>query len=315
MSEGAHVPVLLREVVRGLDLRPGDRVIDGTVGDGGHALAILEHTSPDGSLLGLDADSKAIAVARRALERFGARAVLVHSNFVHMERVAAAHGFQTVDGILLDLGMSSRQLADEARGFSFRRGDPLDMRFDMSEGIPAATLVNTASEAELATLVNELGEEPRARAIARGIARARQTKPIQTAAELTAVVERAVGPVRPGRTHPATRTFQALRIAVNRELENLRTTLPSAVSLLAPGGRLAIISFHSLEDRIVKRYYQRESRDCVCPPRTPACVCGHTATLRLIRPQPITPSQGEIEANPRARSARLRIAEKIARAA
>jgi 16S rRNA (cytosine1402-N4)-methyltransferase len=237
----------------------------------------------------------------------------VHSSFSRLAEIARAHRFVPVDGVVFDLGLSSLQLADPARGFAFMVDGPLDMRFDLAESGPTATeLVNRLPGAELADLLFRYGEERQARRIAEAIVAAR---PIRTTRALAAVIERAVG--RRGRIHPATRTFQALRIAVNDELAALEAALPQAVEILAPGGRLAVISFHSLEDRLVKRFLRRESRDCICPPEMPVCACDHRAMLRLVaqprpgRHKPIRPTADEIASNPRARSARLRVAERM----
>lgn len=301
-----HQPVLYQEVLKGLRPRSGGRYLDATVGGGGHAQGLLEASSPDGLLLALDADPAALEVARQRLTPYGERVILVHANFARLAETADRHGFRPVDGILMDLGLSSLQLADAARGFSFQHDGPLDMRFDPSRGETAAGLVNRLSEAELADLLWRYGDEPAARRIARAILAAR---PVATTAQLAEVVSNAV----PGRRHhhKATRAFQALRVAVNRELEHLEAALPQAVDLLAPGGRLAVIAFHSLEDRIVKELFRNESRDCLCPPTILECICGHRATLRLITRRPLRPSQEEVQRNPRSRSARLRIAERI----
>jgi 16S rRNA (cytosine1402-N4)-methyltransferase len=241
------------------------------------------------------------------LASFGGRVVLVHSSFSRLAEVAHTRHFVSVDGVLLDLGFSSLQLAGPERGFSFMVDGPLDMRFDpKSEAPTAADLVNDLSIEELAALLRKYGEEKRARRIAEAILAAR---PLYTTGELVAVIERATK--KRGRIHPATRTFQALRIAVNDELAVLESALPQAVEVLAPGGRLAVISFHSLEDRIVKRFFRQESRDCICPPEVPVCVCDHRAVLQVIARKPIRPTAEEIADNPRARSARLRIAERI----
>ena len=308
-DQAEHRPVMLNEVVAGLALRPGADVIDGTLGGGGHAAALLAAIAPGGRLLGLDADPAAIARCRHRLAAAIAegRACLVQANFRDLARVANAAGFAAVDGIVLDLGLSSLQLADRTRGFSFQAAGPLDMRFDPSQETRAADLVNRLSEDELADLIYAYGEEPRSRRIARAIVQAR---PLKDSAELAAVIMHAMGRGRQ-RIHPATRTFQALRIAVNDELEALRAALPQAVHLLRPGGRLAVISFHSLEDRIVKQFLQQEARDCICPPRVPRCVCGHRATVRLVTRRPLQPAMEEVIANPRSRSAKLRIAERL----
>lgn len=289
----------------GLQLRPGGQYIDGTVGAGGHAAGILAASSPDGRLLGLDADPNVLALARERLAAFGERAVLVHANFRTLAYQARLRGFDPVDGILLDLGLSSMQLDVPERGFAFQHEGPLDMRFDPAQATTAADLVNHLPEAELADLIYHYGEEPAARRIARAIVARR---PIQTTTELAEIVRRAV----PGhhRRHPATRTFQALRIAVNQELDALEEVLPQAVELLKPGGRLAIITFHSLEDRLVKEFFRKEARGCLCPPEAPTCVCGHQASLRIVTRHPIQPREAEAEHNPRSRSAKLRIAEK-----
>ena len=307
MSVG-HSPGLLAQVLAGLALRPGASCIDGTVGGGGHAVGILRETRPDGRLLGLDRDPTAISLARSRLEPFGERAVLVQGTFADLAEIAVQYGFSPVGGIVLDLGISSWQLDEPGRGFSFQAEGPLDMRMDPTAGPSAADIVNNRSQAELADVIYQFGEEPRARRIARDIVAAR---PLQTTTQLADVVRRAAGH-RPGqRIHPATRTFQALRIAVNGELAALAAVLPQLVTLLAPGGRLAIISFHSLEDRIVKQFLQGEGRDCVCPPGLPKCVCGHRATLQAVSRKPIRPDEAEVSQNPRSRSARLRVAEKL----
>ncbi len=313
--ERNHVAVLFQAVLDGLQIRPGGRYIDATVGSGGHASGILTASSPDGRLLGLDRDLAALEVAGARLASCAGRVGLVHSSFSQLAEVARAHGFVPADGVLFDLGLSSLQLADPGRGFAFMVDGPLDMRFDPQAGEPtAADLVNTLSSEELAVLLARYGEEKRARYIAEAIVAAR---PLHSTVELAAVVEQAVRSV-PGRSgdrwdriHPATRTFQALRIAVNDELVAVGAALPQAVEVLSPGGRLAVISFHSLEDRIVKRFLRQESRDCICSPEMPVCTCEHRATLRLITRKPIRPAAEEVVANPRARSARLRVAERI----
>jgi 16S rRNA (cytosine1402-N4)-methyltransferase len=303
----SHVPVLLEEVVDGLRIEPGGRYIDATVGGGGHACEILAASSPDGVLLGLDRDPNALEVAGARLVGYSGRFELVHSSFAHLAEVAAAHDFVRVDGILLDLGLSSLQLADADRGFSFQVDGPLDMRFDTtSSDSTAADLINQLSWEELADILYEYGEETQSRRVARAIIEAR---PLHTTRQLADVIEQAVGRRR-GRLHPATLAFQALRIAVNEELTALERALPQAVDLLVSGGRLVVIAFHSLEDRVVKRFMRRESRDCICPPELPVCTCGHEATLRVVTRGPIRPTDEEVRMNPRSRSARLRIAER-----
>jgi 16S rRNA (cytosine1402-N4)-methyltransferase len=302
-----HVPVLADEVVEAMEVAAGGCYVDATLGAGGHAARILQASSPDGTLLGIDADAQAVTFAREVLAEFGDRATLVTSNFRHLGKVAAAYGFEKVDGVLMDLGLSSRQLADAGRGFSFSLEGPLDMRMNAGqhpEGTrTAADLVNRLPEAELADLIYKYGEERHSRRIARAIVAAR---PIRTTGQLAEVVAGVVGYRE--RIHPATRTFQALRIAVNDELQALADTLPQARDLLRPGGRLAVISFHSLEDRLVKEFFRDESRDCICPPEAPVCVCNHQATLALVTRKPVRPGAQEIERNPRSRSARLRVA-------
>jgi len=303
-----HIPVLLDEVLEGLSPLSGQRLIDGTLGAGGHTEAILKAVAPHGRVLALDADPSALEIARRRLAAYGDRVRFVNANFAQLAAVARDLDFFPVHGILLDLGLSSMQLDAVERGFSFQSAGPLDMRYDPNSPTTAADLVNNLAQDELADLIYRFGEERRSRTIARAIVAAR---PLQTTHQLAEVVARAVGGRRGDRLHPATRTFQALRIAVNDELDTLRTALPAAMSVLAPGGRLAVISFHSLEDRIVKEFFRRESRDCICPPEQPVCTCGHRATLHIITPKPITVTSAEAALNPRARSAKLRVAESM----
>jgi 16S rRNA (cytosine1402-N4)-methyltransferase len=292
--------------MQALAVRPGGRFVDGTLGGGGHAAAILQASSPDGKLLALDADSTALLRARERLSPFSARVTLVHSSFADLGQVARENGWRAVDGIVLDLGLSSDQLADETRGFSFE-GLQLDMRFDVTRGEPASVLLNELSIEELADLLYRYGEERASRRIAQAIVAAR---PIQSARQLADVVAKAKGGRR-GKIHPATQTFQALRIAVNDELGALAAVLPQAVELLRPGGRLVVITFHSLEDRIVKNFYRTESRGCICPVEQPVCTCGHQATLKIVTAKPIEPTAAEVATNPRARSAKLRAAERL----
>ncbi len=313
--EAGHIPVLAEEVMSMLAPAPGSLQVDTTLGGGGHTERILGAIDPDGRLLGLDADGAAIArVEARLGPRYGDRLVLRQANFRDLAAVAADAGFDQVDGTLFDLGLSSFQLADTDRGFGFRAGGPLDMRFDPARGVPAAELLATLDADELTALFGRYGEEPRSGRIARAIVDARRSAPVATAEELAALVERVVppNPRQPRRTHPATRIFQALRIAVNEELEALEAGLAAALDLLRPGGRLVVLSYHSLEDRIVKRFFAAERRGCVCPPELPVCVCGRSPRLRLVTRPSLTPSAAEIEANPRARSARLRAAERLA---
>ena len=310
-----HLPVLVEEVMSMLAPAPGSLQIDATVGGGGHTERILEATNPDGRLLGLDADGAAIArVDGRLRPRFGDRLVLRQANFRELRTVAPDAGFATVDGLLFDLGLSGFQLADAERGFGFRTGGPLDMRFDTSRGVSAAELLATLDRMELSAVFKRYGEEPQANRIANAIVAARATAPISTAEELASLVER-VAPGNPRgrrRIHPATRVFQALRIAVNAELDALQDALAASIDLLRPGGRLVVLSYHSLEDRIVKRFFAAERRGCICPPELPVCVCGKNPRLRLVTRPSLTPTDAEIAANPRARSARLRAVERLA---
>ncbi len=303
-----HAPVLTEEVVRYLAVRPGGRYLDCTVGGGGHAVAIMEAAAPGGLLLGLDADPLALDIAARSLSRFGAGAKLVQSNFRDLETVCRQHSFVPVHGVLFDLGLSSIQLADASRGFGFQVEAPLDMRFGPGQSLTAADMVNDYDETDLANVLWRFGEERASRRIARAIVRSR---PLKTTTELAALVSRAKGGQHGRRIHPATRTFQALRIAVNDELGALTEALDHVLEVLGNGGRLVVISFHSLEDRIVKQFIARESRDCICPPEVLACTCGHTARLKAATKKAITPGPTEVSANPRSRSARLRAAEKL----
>ncbi len=303
-----HVPVLLGEVISGLALRAGGRFIDGTLGLGGHAEAILGATAPDGRLLGFDRDGDSLMRAQTRLSHFGDRLVAIQASYAEMGRLAPSLGFGSVDGILLDLGLSSLQLDDPQRGFAFRFDAPLDMRFDPRSGATAGDLVNGLPEDELADLIFEYGEERHSRRIARALVRAR---PIVTTAQLAEIVAAAIPGGRREKIHPATRTFQALRIAVNDELGELERALPQTLDLLKPDGRLAVISFHSLEDRIAKQFMKRESTGCLCPPEQIACSCGHVASLRLVTKKPVEASEAEADENPRARSAKLRIAERV----
>ncbi len=312
MKEG-HLPVLADEVITMLAPAPGSLQIDATLGGGGHTERILEASSPSGRVLGLDADPAAVERVRaRLAPRYGDRLVLRQANFRELAAVAADAGFGAVDGCFFDLGLSSFQLADAERGFGIRTGGPLDMRFDPTRGVPAADLLATLSQAELATLFKTFGEEPYSGRIARVIVEARRTAPVSTAEQLAALVERVAPSRAPGRRriHPATRVFQALRIAVNAEMEALETGLRAALDLLRPGGRLVVLSYHSLEDRIVKQLMQAERKGCICPPAVPLCVCGLQPRIRLVT-QSLTPSEAELTANPRSRSARLRAAERL----
>jgi 16S rRNA (cytosine1402-N4)-methyltransferase len=306
-----HRPVLYQEIIHALQPKWDGIYVDATLGAGGHAWGLLNASSPAGRLLGLDVDPQALELARQRLEEFGSRVVLVRASYTTLSAQLAVLGWHAVDGIVLDLGMSSMQVDTPGRGFSFLADAPLDMRFDPGNPTSAADLVNDLPERELADLIFNFGEERRARQVARAIVAAR---PLVTTLQLAQIVARSVlaGKMKPVRgMHPATRTFQALRIAVNHELDAVAEVLPQAVAVLAPGGRLAVISFHSLEDRIVKQFFRRESQDCICPPHQPICTCGHRATIKVINRRPLSAGQAEIDENPRARSARLRVAEKL----
>ncbi|MBV6396660.1 MAG: Ribosomal RNA small subunit methyltransferase H [Anaerolineales bacterium] len=301
-----HLPVLYKEIIHALQPHASGRYVDGTVGAGGHARGILEACAPDGQLLGLDLDPQALALARETLAPFGQRARLAQASYTSISQQLSQLGWDAVDGILLDLGLSSMQLDTPERGFSFQHDAPLDMRFSPQNPTTAATLVNMLEEDELADLLYRYGEESDGRRIARAIVHAR---PLQTTRQLAEVVV-GVSP-RKGRVHPATQTFQALRIAVNEELDSVTEALPKAVSALRSGGRLAVISFHSLEDRIVKDFFREQSRDLVNPPYEPIYEHERKAILKEVNRKPILPSEIETADNPRARSAKLRIAEKL----
>lgn len=310
---GSHQPVLLEEVTGLLAVASVRRVLDGTVGYGGHARALLQRL-PQAELLGLDRDEEALRGAAEALREFGPRVRLFQMRFSAMDTALSEAGWDRVDAVLLDLGVSSPQIDVPARGFSFRHDGPLDMRMDRRDRVTAATILNTWGEADLARVLAEYGEEPLARPLARAIVARRAVRPWERTLELAELVEQVAGRGR-GRSRrlpPAMRTFQALRIAVNDELGELERALPAAVAALSPGGRLAVIAFHSLEDRLVKHFFREEARDCVCPPDCPVCLCGKTARLRTLTRKPLCASPEEAARNPRAASARLRVAERLA---
>ena len=298
---------MVREVLEGLRVEPGGLYIDCTVGEGGHASAILD-SQPEASLLGIDLDPEALAVATERLRGYQNEIVLARGNFAELDGIAEEQGFKPADGILFDLGLSSLQVDTGERGFSFLREGPLDMRFDPAQGPTAYEVVNSYPERALAESIWRLGEEPRSRRVARAIV---HNRPIETTTQLAEVVERALGGRRGARTHPATRTFQAIRMVVNSELENLGDGLEKAVNMLKAGGRLAVISYHSLEDRLVKRTLRREASGCICPPQSPECVCSHDPKVVPVNRRVIRPEATEIRSNPRSRSARLRVAEGI----
>ena len=307
-----HTPVMLEKVLQSLRCKPGGIYVDGTLGGGGHARAILENTAPDGLLIGIDRDDDALLESEKRLQSFGQRKILIKGNFADIGEILTNLNIRKVDGILLDLGVSSHQLDTADRGFSFSLDAPLDMRMDQSSRYRAYDLVNLSPEKELRKVIRDYGEEPMAGRIARAILAKRASVPIRTTIELADVVCRAVR--RQGvrkKVHPATRTFQAIRIAVNQELSNLSTAMDAGIDQLGQGGRFSIISFHSLEDRIVKETFRSWEGRCQCPPGLPVCQCQREAKLRVLTRKPLRPEAGESETNPRARSARLRTAEKI----
>ncbi len=307
LANRTHIPVLAEEVIAALDVQPGRRYIDCTLGGGGHSTAILSRCQPGGELLGIDADPEAINLAQHNLYDYFESSVIINDNFYNLENICAKTGFSQADGILFDLGLSSLQLSSADRGFSFQVNGPLDMRFNPDEQLTAADIVNRMPEAKLAQLILIYGEEPQASRIAKNIVAHR---PVAYTADLASIIAGTIGD-NFGKIHPATRTFQALRIAVNRELDHLTSALEQTLNCLAPGGRLAVISYHSLEDRIVKNFMLRETRACICPPNLPECRCQHKPSLELIIRHPVMPSESEIEKNPRSRSAKLRVARKI----
>ncbi len=310
---GLHKPVLFDEVLEFLAPRPGGRYLDATLGLGGHSEGILERIAPGGELLGLDRDAQALALAQKRLERFGEAFRARQGTFSEFEAAMDDLNWDVLDGALIDIGISSLQLDFPERGFSFSQDGPLDMRMDPESGQPASRLVNKAPFEALRDIIATAGEDPQAGRIARAIVQARAKKPIESTGQLAAIVEAAY-PAKwraTARNHPATRTFQALRMTVNNELGELRMFLERIVPRLAPGGRLAVISFHSLEDRAVKRFFRQEATDCLCPPQILHCACGHRASLKILTKKPVSPGEAECAANTRAASARLRAAEKL----
>lgn len=304
-STPSHIPVLSKEVLKGLQAKVGGSYIDCTVGLGGHAKAILQNISPGGRLLGIDMDSEALKIANNRLKDYGNAVTLVNDNFTNLEAICSKYKFQPVDGILFDLGVSSWQLDSAQRGFSFQSDAPLDMRFNPGQGPSAAEIINSYSEQELIRIMKEYGEERHSRQIASLIV---ESRPIYTTSELALLIKHALR-YRYSKINPATKTFMAFRIAVNHELENLKAALEQVTKILRSKGRLVVISYHSLEDRIVKQFMKRESSDCLCPPEALICRCGHKASLKLIAKKVIKPGLPEIENNPRSRSGKMRVAE------
>jgi 16S rRNA (cytosine1402-N4)-methyltransferase len=302
-----HIPVLYQEVIDYLQPAGGSCFVDATVGSGGHSLGLLKASAPDGIVLALDRDPMAIEFARQRLEEFKDRVTLINASYEQMAIIASQNGMSGVDGVLMDLGLSSRQLADSDRGFSFLEDGPLDMRFDTSRGSTAADLINAMPEEDIADILWRYGDVRESKRFARAIVRERPIDSTLQLAELVQNESRARGKI-----HPATLIFQALRIAVNDELETLKEGLSAALEVLKIGGRLAVISFHSLEDRIVKHFIREQSRDCVCPPEFPVCICDVRPTVRAVHRKVIRPTEAEVQSNPRSRSARMRVAEKVA---
>lgn len=312
--EFEHKPIMLEECIEFLNIRQDGTYIDGTLGGAGHSSEILRRLGPKGLLIGIDQDQNAIEAARMKLSRIDTHGqfAIEHTNFENIGRVIEKYKRDSVDGVLLDLGVSSHQLDEGERGFSYQHDAPLDMRMNQSQSLDARTLVNTWSREELARIIREYGEEKWSARIAEFIVRHREAQPINTTGELVDIIKAAIpAAARREGPHPAKRTFQAIRIAVNRELEVLENLLKQVVELLSPGGRLAIITFHSLEDRIVKKSFQEQAQGCTCPRDFPQCVCGFTPKLKIITRKPVTPSEEELTDNPRARSAKLRVAEKL----
>jgi 16S rRNA (cytosine1402-N4)-methyltransferase len=303
-----HQSVLTSEVISILQPRPAGCYVDATVGAGGHAIAILEKSSPSGRLLGIDQDPTALEISAQRLSQFKDRVNLKNGNFASLDALIQEVSWHFIDGIIFDLGVSSMQIETPARGFSFLKDGPLDMRFNPEGSISAADILNNQNEEEIAKILWENGEEPKARQIASAIYR---NRPLETTFELAQIVATTYKGIHK-RIHPATKTFQAIRMEVNQELQSLRTALEMSLQKLKIGGRLAVISFHSLEDRLVKQFIRRESQDCICPPQLPICTCGHKASLKNLTRHAILPSESEVEENPRARSAHLRAAEKVA---
>ncbi|MBU7005644.1 16S rRNA (cytosine(1402)-N(4))-methyltransferase RsmH [Phosphitispora fastidiosa] len=306
-----HVPVMLDEVMTYLNLRQGGTYVDCTLGGGGHTTEIIKKIQPGGRVIGIDQDPNALEAARKRLESFGSSIVYVHSNYYRLKEIFAELNLGEADGVLFDLGVSSHQLDEGERGFSYMQDAPLDMRMNPGDLLTAEQIVNEKTEDELTGIIRDYGEENWARRIARFIVDHRAKRPIHTTGELVEIIKKAVpaGARREG-PHPAKRTFQALRIAVNDELNRFKKALYEAVDILRPGGRVCVISFHSLEDRIAKEVFREMAKTCVCPPGLPVCMCNKKQQVKVLTGKPVLPTQEELKANPRARSSKLRAAEK-----
>jgi len=306
-----HEPVLREKVFQYLIVMEEGLIVDGTLGDGGHAEFILQNTGPRLKVLGIDRDANALVRAKKRLGPFGDRVTFAHGNYSEIQNLLEKFHIKKIDGLLLDLGFSGPQIDSAERGFSFMRNGPLDMRMDLSQEITAAKLLKTLSDRELETVIRDYGEERHYKKIVRAIRNAQAISPISTTFQLSKILSGALYSKRPAKIHPATRTFQALRIAVNRELTHLKTALQDSLGVLNAGARLVTITFHSLEDRIVKNFFQYEEKNCICPPRVPICVCGKKSTLKIITKKVITPDEEEAARNPRSSSAKMRVAERV----
>lgn len=304
-----HVPVMVKEAVEWLACSPGETFVDCTVGLGGHSAAILERIQPSGNLVAIDSDADSLKEARERLSRWKENVTFVRDNFRNLAEILKQVGVEQVKGILFDLGMSSAQVGTPSRGFSFCQDGPLDMRFDRRQSLTAAEIVNRYPEKEIVNIIREFGEERSARRIAAAIVRGREKSGFDSTTELAGIVAEVLGPRRSA-IHPATRTFQALRIAVNQEMGALQVALPQAIMALKPGGRLVVLSYHSLEDRIVKETFREFQKGCICPPTFPVCRCGRSPEVEILTRKPITPSPGQVRDNPRSRSARMRVCER-----
>ncbi len=302
-----HIPVMVPEILKYLEVSSGGRYIDCTLGEGGHTKSLLEASNPGGEVLGIDADHEAIEVSKNRLEEYGERFIYDNSNFKNIKKIAMKSKFVPCHGILFDLGVSSLQLDKESRGFSFRRKAPLDMRFSINQTLTAQDVLNTFSESEISDILYQYGEERQSRKIAKLII---ENRPLSNADELSDLIKKNIRQTN-YKINPSTKTFQALRIYINEELNSLSQALEQSLEILGVGGRMAVISYHSLEDRIVKNFFKKESKYCICPPNIPECDCGHFPKLKIITKKPVSPSQSEIEANKRSRSAKLRVVERI----